>query len=69
MILQPGQADAASLHDVFVMLAHEGRERTETEWKHLLCTAGFQLERITSTMTPYWLIEARAREIDEVRQG
>jgi hypothetical protein len=41
-----------------MMTNHGGRERTEKEYRALLEAAGFELQRVLPTSTPWSLIEA-----------
>ena len=52
---QPSPAQAMDLN-MLVMLG--GRERTEEEYDHLFQTAGFRLERVIPTHSPFSVIEA-----------
>jgi len=52
---QPSPAQAMDLN-MLVLLG--GRERTEEEFRQLLATAGFRLERIIPTHSPFSVIEA-----------
>lgn len=42
-----------------MMTNHGGRERTEKEYRALLATAGFKVERVFPTGTPWSVIEAK----------
>jgi SAM-dependent methyltransferase len=53
---QPSPAQAMDLN-MLVLLS--GRERTEGEFRDLLHEAGFQLECVIPTHSPFSLIEAR----------
>ncbi len=53
---EPSLAQAMDLN-MLVMLG--GRERTEAEYQHLLAEAGFRLQRVISTDSPFSVIEAR----------
>lgn len=54
--------DAPPLHmlqsDVIMLVAPGGRERTETEYQHLLAATGFRLTGHQPVLEPYALIEA-----------
>lgn len=52
---QPG---TAKIMDLEMMVLPGGRERTEPEWKELLASAGFRLERVIPTPVPQHIIEA-----------
>ncbi len=51
--------DAASmfLSDLNMLVLSEGRERTESEYRSLLRTAGFELTRVVATATPHSILE------------
>jgi hypothetical protein len=53
----PSSAKLIDLH--MMMTNHGGRERTEKEYRALLATAGFKVERVLPTSTPWSVIEAR----------
>jgi hypothetical protein len=55
---EPSSAKLIDLH--MMMTNHGGRERTEKEYRTLLVTAGFKLERVIPTSTPWSVIEARS---------
>jgi hypothetical protein len=46
--------------DLEMMVLPGGRERTEPEWKRLLDTAGFRLERVIQMPVPQCIIEGTA---------
>jgi SAM-dependent methyltransferase len=50
----------AKLMDLEMMVLPGGRERTEPEWKRLLDTAGFRLERVIQMPVPQCIIEGTA---------
>ncbi len=52
---RPGMAQAMDLN-MLVLLG--GRERTEAEYRDLLRSAGFRLERVIATHSPFQVIEA-----------
>ena len=54
---EPSSAKLIDLH--MMMTTHGGRERTEKEYRALLATAGFKVERVIPTSTPWSVIEAR----------
>lgn len=56
-----GTPSPAKLMDVRMLYATGGRERTATEWRGLLDSAGFALERIEPTPIPHSLLIARPR--------
>jgi len=60
-IVPPGnEPSPAKLIDLHMMMTnHGGRERTETEYRKLLASAGLRMERVMPTGTPWSLIEAR----------
>ena len=41
-----------------MLLTHDGRERSESEYTTLLQQAGFRVERVLSTKAPISIIEA-----------
>jgi O-methyltransferase domain/Dimerisation domain len=55
----PGMHLAKAL-DINMLVMTGGRERTRTEHQQLLAGAGFRLERVIPTASPYSLVEARA---------
>jgi len=62
-VLQPGRATSFSKFlDLNMLVMTGGRERTETEYRKLLSTAGLSLARIIPTQTQVSIIEACARE-------
>jgi len=44
--------------DVHMLVAAGGKERTETEYRALLKTAGFELTKLIRVLTAYYIIEA-----------
>ena len=54
---EPSSAKLIDLH--MMMTNHGGRERTERQYRTLLMTAGFKLERVIPTSTPWSVIEAK----------
>lgn len=54
---EPSSAKLIDLH--MLMTNHGGKERTEKEYRTLLAAAGFSLERVVATSTPWSLVEAR----------
>ena len=52
---EPSPAQAMDLN-MLVLLG--GRERTEAEYRDLLGDAGFRLERVIATHSPFQVIEA-----------
>jgi hypothetical protein len=54
---EPSSAKLIDLH--MMMTNHGGRERTEREYRELLSVAGFDLQRVLPTSTPWSVIEAR----------
>ncbi len=46
--------------DLEMLLMQAGRERTAAEYRRLLDAAGFQMQRVVSTASPFSLVEARA---------
>ena len=59
-IVPPGnEPSSAKLIDLHMMMTnHGGKERTEAEYRDLLHTSGFDLQRVIPTGTPWSLIEA-----------
>ncbi len=55
---EPSPAKLIDLH--MMMTNHGGRERTHRQYRDLLETAGFNLNRVIATSTPWSLIEGRA---------
>jgi hypothetical protein len=53
---EPSSAKMIDLH--MMMTNHGGRERTEPEYRGLLAAAGFALQRVIPTNTPWSVIEA-----------
>jgi hypothetical protein len=53
----PSSAKLIDLH--MLMTNHGGKERTEREYRELLEAAGFSVERVVATSTPWSLIEAK----------
>src|SRR5262245_54645315 len=51
----------SKLLDLEMLLFLSGRERTETEYRDLLKSAGFELTRIVPTPSPYSVIEGVRR--------
>ncbi len=60
-IVPPGnEPSSAKLIDLHMLLTnHGGKERTEEEYRALLAAAGFRIERIVPTRTPWSVIDAR----------
>jgi hypothetical protein len=60
-IVPPGNAPSpAKLIDLHMMMTnHGGRERTERQYRELLASARFTLERVIPTGTPWSVIEAK----------
>jgi len=60
-IVPPGnEPSSAKLIDLHMMMTnHGGKERTEAEYRDLLASGGFRLERVVPTATPWSVIEAR----------
>ena len=54
---EPSSAKLIDLH--MLMTNHGGRERTEKEYRALLAAAGFKVERVIPTRTPWSVIEAK----------
>jgi O-methyltransferase domain len=50
--------DAGKVLDVIMLAATGGRERTREQYTELLALAGFQLERVVPTRSPYFVVEA-----------
>ena len=53
---EPSSAKLIDLH--MLMTNHGGRERTAKEYRALLAAAGFRVERVVPTSTPWSVIEA-----------
>ena len=51
--------DFVMLMDLNMLVVTGGRERTEEEFGRILSQAGFRLARVTPTMSPFFLLEAR----------
>jgi hypothetical protein len=51
----------ARVIDLTMLAMHPGRERTEDEFRVLLDSAGFTMDRIVPSATPYSFIEATLR--------
>jgi hypothetical protein len=61
-MIPPGDApDLAKSVDLTMLGMTTGRERTAEEYETLLATAGFRLDRIVPTPTPFSFIEATVR--------
>lgn len=60
-IVPPGnEPSSAKLIDLHMMMTnHGGKERTEQEYRDLLAAAGFRIERVIPTSTPWSVIEAK----------
>jgi hypothetical protein len=59
-VLQPGNApDLGKLIDIEMLMMPGGRERTESEFRALFASAGFELTRVVPTRSPLSVIEAR----------
>jgi hypothetical protein len=59
-VLQPGNApDLGKLIDIEMLMIRGGRERSESEFRALLASAGFELTRVIPTRSPLSVIEAR----------
>ena len=54
---QPGPQFGKHL-DVLMLAITGGRERTASEFQRLLASAGFRLERVLPTPSPYFIVEA-----------
>ena len=52
--------DHSKLLDIIMLAVTGGRERTRDQYETLLTEAGFQLERVVSTRSPYFIVEAKA---------
>jgi hypothetical protein len=60
-VLQPGNApDLGKLIDLEMLMMPGGRERSESEFRALFASAGFELTRVVPTRSPLSVIEARA---------
>jgi len=61
MVLQPGNEPFfGKLMDIAMMLTTGGRERTEAEYRTLYGQAGFSLERVVPTASPFCIVEGIA---------
>jgi hypothetical protein len=59
-VLQPGNApDRGKLIDLEMLMMPGGRERSESEFRALFTSAGFELTRVIPTRSPLSIIEAR----------
>ena len=59
-VIPPGnQPSLSKLYDLHMLVLSGGRERTEEEYRGLLQAAGFRLERVVPTHSPFSVIEAR----------
>jgi hypothetical protein len=59
-VLQPGNApDLGKLIDLEMLMMPGGRERSESEFRALFNSAGFELTRVIPTRSPLSVIEAR----------
>jgi hypothetical protein len=59
-VLQPGNApDLGKLIDIEMLMIPGGRERSESEFRSLFASAGFELTRVVPTRSPLSVIEAR----------
>jgi len=59
-VLQPGNApDRGKLIDLEMLMMPGGRERSESEFRALFASAGFELTRVIPTRSPLSIIEAR----------
>ena len=59
-VLQPGNApDLGKLIDIEMLMMPGGRERSESEFRAVLASAGFELTRVIPTRSPLSIIEAR----------
>jgi hypothetical protein len=45
--------------DIAMAVSLGGKERNLREWRALLASAGFDLDEVTSTVPPHWIIEGR----------
>jgi hypothetical protein len=61
-VVPPGdEPHTAKLTDLIMLALTTGKERGATEWRELLSTAGFSLDRIVPTAEDYCFIEAHLR--------
>ena len=59
-VLKPGNdPDLGKLIDLEMLMMPGGRERSESEFRTLLASAGFELTRVVPTRSPLSVIEAR----------
>ena len=49
------------LHDLLMMTMTAGRERTASEYEHLLAGAGFDVEEVIHTSSPLSVIQAKLK--------
>lgn len=62
MVIPPGdEPHHAKLADLTMLAMLSGRERAADEWAALLAKAGFTLDRIVPTRSPFCLLEATLR--------
>jgi hypothetical protein len=59
MVIPPdNRPSPAQAMDLNMLVVAGGRERTEEEYRHLFDAAGFRLERVIPTHSPFSVIEA-----------
>jgi hypothetical protein len=56
-LITPGGSPYAKLADLEMLVMHGSRERTEEEFRQLLASTGFRLDRIVPTKSPVWIVE------------
>ncbi|HEX4984741.1 MAG TPA: methyltransferase [Burkholderiales bacterium] len=62
IVPEGNESSSAKLIDLHMLMTnHGGRERTEAEYRTLLAGAGFDVQRIVPTGTPWSVIEATPR--------
>jgi hypothetical protein len=59
MVIPPdNRPSPAQAMDLNMLVLLGGRERTEAEYEHVLHTAGFRLDQVIPTDSPFSVIEA-----------
>jgi O-methyltransferase len=61
VIPEPNVSSISKLLDLEMLLFLTGRERTSKEYEDLLSQAGFDLQRIVPTPSPYSVVEGIKR--------
>jgi hypothetical protein len=62
---RPGHERFTALMDLQMLVVAGGRERTEAEFAALFARAGLRLTRVVDTTTPFSVMEAVARVVEE----